>query len=163
LITVTFSIIKASAKRGIIANFDMRTVQGVNETRIVQIEFASSNILGQFSQERLLITVIFSIIEASARKGIIANFDMRTVQGVDKTRIVQIKSASSNILGQFSQERLSITVIFSIIEASARREIIANFDMKTAQGVNETRIVKFGSVSSSIMEPNYGVPFSTLF
>ena len=141
----------------------MKTVQGVNETRIVQTKTASSNIMGQFSQERLLITVIFSIIEASARRGIIANFDMRTVQGVNETRIVQIGSASSNIMGQFSQERLLITVIFSIIEASARREIIANFDMKTAQGVNETRIVQFGSASSSIVEPNYGVPFSILF
>ena len=41
--------------------------------------------------------------------------------------------------------------------------LIANFDMKTVQGVNETKIVQFGSASSNIVEHNYGAPFSTLF
>ena len=99
----------------------MKTVQGVNETRIVQTKTASSNIV-------------------------------RNWPCAIETRIVQIGSASSNIMGQFSQERLLITVIFSIIEASARRGIIANFDMRTVQGVNETRIVQIESASSNILE-----------
>ena len=39
----TFSIIRIPARRGIVANSGMKTVQGVSKTRIVQTGFANSN------------------------------------------------------------------------------------------------------------------------